>query len=210
MNIQALRDTIALARRHEQMTGQLEQRLHAVSIRLHPAVCIAAEQPSEILFGFALRYIEQAPELLEAARDRALQGGLGTALAPLLQLAEDYFLKPPELITGRIGLDELLHEAYFAHRLLEEAEDYSLAALGRPLLTLQVTQANLIAHQLLGEPFANELEQAVELARSHLPTLPASAPGATTAAWQQRPCLAQLSGLDLELLGTATLSGRAG
>ncbi len=55
-------------------------------------------------------------------------------------------------------LAELLDEAYLAHRLVEELNDRYIACFAEPLLTLDTTRANLLAHQLIGESFANQLD----------------------------------------------------
>lgn len=191
MNTQALRDTIALAHRHEQVTGTLERWSRQRQSTLHHAIVVTGREDAEPLLGFVSHYIEQVPGLLETTASQAAEANLAGAILPLLQLAEDYFLKPHELTTGRIGLEELLDEAYLAQRLVEEANDYALHAVGRLLSRVDLSQTNLIIHHLIGEPFANELDEAVALACNRLYTdlsrmkrPPRSAPP------RQPPCLA--------------------
>lgn len=200
LNTQALRDTIALAHRHEQVTGTLERWSRQRQSNLHHAIVVTGREDAEPLLGFATHYIEQVPELLETTASQAAEANLAAAIQPLLQLAVDYFLKPHELTTGRVGLEELLDEAYLAQRLVEEANDYALHAVGRPLSRVDLGQANLIIHHLIGEPFANELEEAVALACNRLYTdlsrikrSPHSAPP------RQRPCLAAQHQVHLNL-----------
>ena len=45
--------------------------------------------------------------------------------------------------------------------MLEEVNDRFISYCGIPLAPLDTTRANVIAHELIGEPFANELDQAV-------------------------------------------------
>ncbi len=91
----------------------------------------------------------------------AREAGIAAEVEPLLKIASDYFLSPPSLVDGHDPLEALLDEAYLAHRLLEEVNDRFMAQSGIPLAPMDMTMPNIIAHELIGEPFANELDQAV-------------------------------------------------
>ena len=114
---------------------------------------------------------------------------------------------------GHEGLEGLLDEAYLAHRLVEEVNDRYIAHFDQPLIPLDTTRANLIAHQLIGEPFANQLDEAVHHALAGMlddasfdqPSVQAyrerlAAPD-TASAWQRWPCLSQQLGVELQLKG---------
>jgi len=88
--------------------------------------------------------------------------------APFLHLAEDYFLQPPDELPRDGGLEALLDEAFLAHRLLEEINDHHIRHLQRPLLPLDMTEANIIVHHLLGDDFATRLEQLVQFTAAQL------------------------------------------
>ncbi len=66
------------------------------------------------------------------------------------------------------GLEALLDEAFLAHRLLEEVNDHHIRHLQRPLLPLDMTEANIIVHHLLGDEFATRLEQLVQFTAAQL------------------------------------------
>jgi hypothetical protein len=126
-------------------------------------------------------------------------------------MAEGFFVQPPALMEGHYGLESLLDEAYLAHRLVEEVNDLYITHLGQPLIPLDTTVANLIAHRLIGEPFANQLDEAVHEAMQGLINQPIfSSPAVqayratlcsahTSAAWQRWPCLSRQLGVELEL-----------
>jgi hypothetical protein len=112
---------------------------------------------------------------------------------------------------GHEGLDSLLDEAYLAHRLVEEVNDLYIKHFGRPLIPSNTTVASLIAHQLIGETFANQLDEAVHHAVDELlndesfalDSVEAyrdrlSSPN-TEAAWKRWPCLSRQLGIGLEL-----------
>ncbi len=214
MNTAALRESIRLAHRHEADTGHLARLLDTRLDRLHPAIRLPQSDPRAALAAFVAAYLDEVPELLDAAADVARDAGIEAQVKPVLKVAEQFFLQPPALLDGHEGLDGLLDEAYLAHRLVEEVNDRYIAHFGRPLIPLDTTVANLIAHQLIGEPFANRLDEAVRLAVEGLLDERAFAQDsalayrarldepAGEAAWRRWPCLSRRLGLDIRLEDT--------
>ncbi|GAB3371356.1 hypothetical protein [Azotobacter armeniacus] len=211
MNIPALRQLIERARQHEARHGTLARQLESRMQYLHPAICLPEEGGLGVLTNFVDGYLEQVPELLEAAHAVACEAGIEVQVGPVLKVAAHFFLSPPEVLEGQEGLAGLLDEAYLAHRLIEEINDRYIAFLGQPLIPLDTTVANLVAHRLIGEPFANQLDGAVELAvngllgntlfeqvslESYRARL--SNPK-TVAAWLAWPCLSRQFGVELQL-----------
>ena len=80
-----------------------------------------------------------------------------------MDIAKAYFLNPPSSVLARqhTGLMGLMDEAYLAHRLMEEVNDRFIVEAGVPLAPMDMTRSNIIVHHLIGEPFANDLDQAV-------------------------------------------------
>lgn len=163
MNIKTMHQTIAMAKSHEQKTGHLAKRLeqHLVS-NIHIAIQLPKQDPVKGLLSFVIAYIERVPSFLEAAKTITGNANINEYAEPFLQLAEDFFLKPPEIIAGHIGLDELMAEAYLAHRLMEEVNDRFMLRTSIPLIPMDMTLSNLVIHNLLGEQFANQLDGAIE------------------------------------------------
>jgi hypothetical protein len=151
------------------------------------------------------------PELLQAAHEVSLEAGIEAQIKPVLKVAEQFFLQPPALMAGHKGLEGLLDEAYLAHRLVEEVNDRYIAHLGAPLIPLDTTVANLIAHQLIGEAFANQLDEAVHHAVDGMLDEASFAQDSvqayrerlnnpqTDAAWKRWPCLSRQLGVELQL-----------
>ena len=211
MNTAALREQISLAHQHEASTGQLAQQLEEKLPHLHPAITLAEGDRNIVMTRFVTAYVDLVPDLLDAANDVAREAGIESQVKPVLKIAEQFFLQPPAILTGHIGLDGLLDEAYLAHRLVEEVNDLYIKHFGQPLIPADTTVANLIAHQLIGETFANQLDEAVhhavdemlnednfalesvEAYREQLKSV------ATEAAWKRWPCLSRKLGVELEL-----------
>ena len=211
MNTASLRQLIQRAHQHEATTGQLARQLDTQLERLHPSIRLPVEDAQGVLERFVAAYIEQVPELLDAADAVAREAGIDAQIKPVLKIAEEYFLQLLALLNGHDGLDGLLDEAYLAHRLVEEVNDFYIAHLGQPLIPLDTTVANLIAHQLIGEPFANQLDEAVHhaveglLAEASLDQAALQAyrqrldEPQVSAAWRNWPCLSRQLGVELEL-----------
>lgn len=160
----AILNTIELAKQHEQKTQHLQALLEQQLDRVHMAIQLPQTDSIGSLLLFTIAYIEQVPSFLDAARAITRDAGIEAYAAPCLKLAEDFFLKPPEIVCGHIGLDELMDEAYLAHRLMEEVNDRFMARAGIPLIPMDTTLSNLVIHSLIGEPFSNELDEAVHYA----------------------------------------------
>lgn len=211
MNTAALRDLIQNAHLLESRHGHLARLIQSQLEGLHPSIVLAGEDPSGTLTRFAHAYIEQVPDFLDAAASVAREAGIDERIKPVLKLAEQFFLTPPALLDGHDGLDALLDEAYLAHRLVEEVNDRYIAHFNQALIPLDTTVANLVAHQLIGEPFANQLDEAVHHAVDGMLDEDAFSSDAAqgyrarlndpqvVTAWQQWPCLSRQFGVELRL-----------
>jgi hypothetical protein len=163
-----IRDIIddALRKEHEsnQLSAVLEQRLP----QLRQTLILPEEAPVDALMEFITRYIQSVPGCLRLVTAVSKRLGFFEYAAPFLHLAEDYFLQPPDDLPQDGGLEALLDESFLAHRLLEEVNDHHIKHLQRPLLPVDMTEANIIVHHLLGDAFASRLEQLVQFTASQL------------------------------------------
>ena len=211
MNTPALREQIQLALVQEASSGALARQLQNQLDLLHPTIQLPASDAHGVLTRFVTSYVEQVPDVLDAAHAVAREAGIEAQVKPVLKLAEQFFLSPPSILEGHQGLDALLDEAYLAHRLVEEVNDRYITHLGQPLIPLDTTVANVIAHQLIGEPFANQLDEAVHHAVDELLDEQVFQQDSvqeyrtrlsnpqTVAAWQNWPCLSRQLGVELGL-----------
>ena len=127
---------------------------------LHSSILLP-ENSVEPLADFVERYISHVPDFIDAIQEIIQEAKIEQEVQPIITVAANYFLSPPDLIKDPRHLVGLLDEAYLSHRLLEEVNDRFMAQSGIPLAPMDMTMANIIAHELIGEPFANELDQAV-------------------------------------------------
>lgn len=170
MDIPGIRDTIASALRNERKTGRLSAILASQLPQLREKLVLPEQEPVAALMAFITDYVESVPGCLSLVSAVSKQLGFFDYAAPFLHMAEDFFLSPPEELPEGGGLDALMDEAFLAHRLLEEVNDHHIRHMHRPLLPVDMTEANIIVHHLLGDELANRLEQLVQYTASQLLT----------------------------------------
>jgi len=163
-----IRETISAALRTENASHQLRSRLEQQLPQLQHTLLLPEREPVAALLTFITGYVESVPSCLALVTAVSKRLGFFEYAAPFLHLAEDYFLQPPEGLPHDGGLEALLDEAFLAHRLLEEVNDHHIKHLQRPLLPLDMTEANIIVHHLLGDEFAARLEQLVQFTAAQL------------------------------------------
>jgi len=161
MTPKAVLDIINEARRQEARSGTFLTQMQESASYLPSTIVIEGYQPAGCLFQFALEYIEMAPRLIECVEACAAEADKSAMFAPFIKAAIGYFTQPSVLLVRYDGLDGLLIRAYLCHRLMEEMCENNRYTRASELVDVEATRANLLAHQLIGEPFANELDQSI-------------------------------------------------
>ena len=161
MTPQAVLEIIDHARRKEARSGTFLRQLHEKAAALPSAVTIEGYQPANCLFQFATEYIEMAPRLIECVDACAREAGTAQLFDPFVNSAIGYFTEPSTMLVRYVGLDGLLIRAYLCHRLMEEMHENNHSIRTGGLVDIEATRANLLVHQLIGEPFANELDDSI-------------------------------------------------
>ena len=164
MNTEMLQKLIQKSVAQEQETGQLHQVLQQRMETVESIVQLPELEALERLYEFVIRYIEQVPQMLEDLHHGAVEAGLLNYVSPILEVVEGFFMAPPEELNKESGLAALMDEAFLAHRLFEEVNDTYIMRVGQPMIPFDMTMSNVIIHTLIGEPFANDLEQVVLIA----------------------------------------------
>lgn len=163
-NILQIRETIALARLQEHESHELETYLSGLSDHLHKAIDLPKAEPAKALLQFVLLYIEHVPDFLQALSEAMKEANIYSYGKVFIEIASDFFVKPPEVLESRKGLNALIDQAYLAHRLIEEVNDRLLFLCNTPLTPMDMTLSNIVIHDILGEQYANQLDLAVHYA----------------------------------------------
>jgi hypothetical protein len=152
MAAEAIRVIIDRALEHERLTGALRAELASRLPELETQLVLGEGHPLDNVMAFLRNYIESVPGSLALVTAFSKRLGFYDYAAPFLAMAEDYFLHPPADVPQGEGLATLL----------DEVNDQHFRHMQRPLLPLDLTEANTIVHHLLGESMAIRLEQLVE------------------------------------------------
>jgi hypothetical protein len=163
-----MRGIISTALRKERDTHQLRSRIERELPQLQKKLVLPEKDPVAALMTFITSYVESVPSCLSLVTAVSKRLGFFDYAAPFLHLAEDYFLQPPDELPQDGGLEALLDEAFLALRLLEEVNDHHIRHLQRPLLPVDMTEANIIVHHLLGDAFASRMEELVQFTAAQL------------------------------------------
>ncbi len=101
MNTAALREQIQKAQQHESETGLLTRQLESTTASPASGHPIGRRRIANgVMTRFVAAYIDEVPDLLDAANEVAREAGIESQIKPVLKIAEQYFLQPPA-ITGR-------------------------------------------------------------------------------------------------------------
>ncbi len=168
MALATIREIIASALEQEARNGELAQALQARIPELRRQLVLPEQNAVAALMSFITSYIRSVPAGLRLVAAVSKRQGFYEYAAPFLQLAQDYFLQPSVAVPSASPLESLLDDAFLAHRLLEEVNDHHVRQLQRALLPVDMTEANIIVHHLLGDAFATELEVKVQLTANRL------------------------------------------
>jgi hypothetical protein len=96
------------------------------------------------------------------------------------------------------GVIGILDRVYFAHRVIEELHDRMICKLGYPVLSWDMTMANLLVHQMLGTHYSTHLDQtAMELCEKLLVELPEQSEQVQKKATQIWPCFCEQFDVDM-------------
>ena len=168
---------------------------------LHPAIQLE-QDPVAQLTRFVEAYIKQVPKLILDAAQHCTDCAPEHWLRQTLVTVRDVFRTSYKKGAGMRGM---LGRAYLAHRIIEELNDRFIQQFGYTLVEPDLTRANLVAYQLLGEQAAGYLDQGVDLLTERLlqldnVRLPVDEPEPNVRhveSWVQRSCLSSDSGLKL-------------
>ncbi len=161
MTLETITQFIEKARRQERESGYFQRTMEERLKALHGIIRIDGDQHVEKLLQFGIEYIETAPRLIQCVDICARNAGVEGLFRPFVEAAGGYFTNPSILLARYDGLEGLLIKAYLCHRLMEEMYENNRSFRNSNLVDMEATLANLLVHHLIGEPFANELDQSI-------------------------------------------------
>ena len=168
MDVQAVSSLIRCAKEHEQQNQHLFTLVSTQQSELHPSIELPCNNGSETLMKFIQEYVDHIPNFLGALESASSELSIAPLIQPFLRIIEENFMAPILQSRTDVGLYEILEKSYFTHRLIEEVNDAYQAKTGGILIPIDMTWPNLIAHEILGEEFGNELDSIVAQTVDHV------------------------------------------
>ena len=158
MQIERIRAQIEEGKIFEQQSGVLHRAV--VDLTKTNGVRVTELQVKTII-DFVTAYIEHAPALMMIIEETAAMSGAQPDVQPILDVTDDYFLAPDDIIPDHYGLVGLLDDAYLTHMLMEAISDRLKLQTGKSLLPIEAHETNRFIRRLIGEPFVSILDEHV-------------------------------------------------
>jgi len=154
-----LRLCIEQAKRLEQQNGQLAAQLLRQTPSLHRAIKTPHNNAVPVLLDFVVRYTEHVVEFVDVLTIIGINANCCEYTEAVVNFCIGAFEQTPALLEGQNKLSTLMAQAYIAHRVIEEVNEHFSQQCNEPLIPMDMTRSNLIIHQLIGEPLANQLDR---------------------------------------------------
>ena len=192
----------------EQISGLLATRLKERSTHLHHSIRVSDRNSCAALASFIARYVALAPDFVAAFETFLSAADIDGVMAQQIATAREFLDTPIRSTSSEQQLEAEMYQAYLAHRVMDELNDVLKASYGCPIMPLDMFRSNLIIHHIIGEPFANHLDQVIELLSgkliSALPNEPSIGfkiksylAGSRTGPATRLPCLTESSSIRL-------------
>ncbi len=141
---------------------------------LHDLLAVVAERngaiPDEVELAsgarFVLGYIEQVPYMLKVAITAAANVGLEEQMARILDTVTLYWAQDEDIIPDHLGIIGLLDDAYCSLTTLQVFSDHYRLQTGKHMFPDDLSAANRMMRQVIGEPYTGELDRFVSRAIS--------------------------------------------
>lgn len=172
MRLEAVHEVIHRAKAMESRSHHFQRLLDDQTRSFPDFIHVEGTPETRHMLEFVIDYIELAPPTLARIAESAQAAGVEDWFEPFLQVALNYLVHPSIILNQLTGLDGLMIRAYQCHRLVEELFDHNRILRNSKTYPMELTQANLIVHHLIGESFANEIDESIVLTLSRLVRVP--------------------------------------
>jgi len=118
-------------------------------------------QELEEVARFICEYIEQVPYMIKVAVTSAASVGLETEVNCILSAVISYWKLEDDVIPDQLGVIGLIDDAYCSLSLLQSVSDHYRLQTGKFMFPDDLTIANRAIREIIGEPYAAELDRFV-------------------------------------------------
>jgi len=108
---------------------------------------------------FICDYIEQVPYMIKIAVTSATNVGLEKEIHIILAAVLSYWHNDDDVIPDHMGVIGLMDDAYCSLSLLQSVSDHYRLQTGKFMFPADLTTANHAMREIIGEPYAAELDR---------------------------------------------------
>lgn len=163
MNIKAINSMVADAASGQSAEQDLGRLLSAVAARNRV-------QPSGATLAagvqFVVGYLEQVPYMLQVAITAARTVGLEAEMHEVVSMVQRYWEQDEDIIPDHLGVIGILDDAYCSLTTLQTFSDHYQLQTGKHLFPEDLTAANRVMREIIGEPYVGDLDRFVTRAIS--------------------------------------------
>ena len=158
MNTQAIEAIIDSALEAESASSDLTELLSAVAARNEQS---PDQESLDKGVDFVFEYLRQTPYIIKIAWIAAEQIGLQNSMQVILEAVTSYWHQDDDVIPDSLGVIGLMDDAYCTLCSLQMVSDQYRILSGKHLFPQNLTAANKAIRQLLGMPYASDLDRFV-------------------------------------------------
>ena len=129
---------------------------------LHHSIMVQGHDVPESLALFIERYVGLATDIVATLNNVIHSIGIGGEMAQQAATAQQFLDIPLTIVSRQQELESQMYQAYLAGRFVEELNDVVETQCGNPVIRVDITRSNLLVHHIIGEPFANQLDAAIQ------------------------------------------------
>ena len=158
-----IRHSIEQAKLLEEQNGQLAAQLSLKTPSLHRAIQMPADNAVSVMLDFVVRYTGHVAEFVDVLSIIGINANCCEYTEAVVNFCIGAFDQTLPQLKGQNTKEQnelatLMAQAYIAHRVIEEVNEHFSRQCNEPLIPMDMTRSNLIIHQLIGEPLANQLD----------------------------------------------------
>lgn len=151
MNSEDVRKMVSQKVNEEKRTGNLAAEL---SLRVGSEDC-------QTILDFITQYVKQTPDILNAIYTAARNNNMLDQFQPVFNAIFGYWGEEYDFIPDNMGLAGICDDAYLSLCLTQKIADTMIPGTNQKLFGIDIRDQNSLMRQLIGEPIASQLDQAI-------------------------------------------------
>jgi hypothetical protein len=142
-----------------------DKKSHKMAALINSTILNSGGKPDkdavEKAVNFFYTYLLFVPLTTDQTIAAAKKANILHLVQPLLEIIEEYFLNPNDLIPDRLGVIGLMDDAYYSLKMMQTISEEYARQTGVPLISFNLAPFNNEVRGVLGENIAQPIELAI-------------------------------------------------